>query len=173
MQRGEIYWCEYEYEFEGTHHQQKRPAILVSNDTINITGESVEVVFLTTKGKDSKLHPTITSAREISRAKCEEVTTVDRDKIGFYIGTCSDAEMMKVELAIMESLALDSMLTDPEWPVKTETTQEYSPEQNQDAAINELNQKLYDLKEELASTRKEAEIYRNLYSQLLDRAMQK
>lgn len=106
--RGEIYYvclrptC-------GSEQQAGRPAIIVSNDKNNIYSDTVEVIYLTTQPKkDLPTHVTIRSTQKISTALCEQVHTVDIERISDYIGTCTEQEMAAIDAALMISLGIEA-----------------------------------------------------------------
>lgn len=91
----------------GCEQQSGRPAIIVSNNANNAYSRTVEVVYLTTKEKpDLPTHVTIRSSRKISIALCEQIFTVSIERIGDFIGCCSDAEMDSIDLALACSIGI-------------------------------------------------------------------
>jgi mRNA interferase MazF len=105
--RGEIYYIE-AYMTEGSEQRAGRPAIIVSNDMANRYSPVVEVVYLTTQPKsDMPTHVTIRSAARESVALCEQITSVSKNRIGDYIGSVTDDERQRLDLALLTSLALE------------------------------------------------------------------
>lgn len=51
-------------------------------------------------------HVAIHSAKLLSTALCEQVTTVSTERIGNYYGHCTQEEMLEVDAAIMVSLGI-------------------------------------------------------------------
>lgn len=111
MRRGEIYYVEKSASFPSTGSEQfaGRPAIVVSNEANNANSSVIEVVYLTTQPKhDLPTHVAIKSAKRSSTAICEQVTSVCVDRIGDYIGTCSELEMQMIDIALAISLGIDT-----------------------------------------------------------------
>ncbi len=111
VKRGEIYYIEKSPSFaaSGSEMYAGRPAVVVSNESNNGNSSVIEVVYLTTQPKhDLPTHVVIRSAKKNSIAICEQVTSVCVDRIGDYIGTCTDLEMQQVDIALAISLGLDA-----------------------------------------------------------------
>ncbi len=161
IRRGEIFYinpsavCSTEYEQKG------RPAIIVSNNKCNTFSNRVEVVYLTTQEKtDLPTHVTIRSSSKLSTALCEQIHTVMNDRIGEYVGICTDEEMYAVDKALCVSLGIDftEQMDNTDEPVKSLTPpSERSPDEA-----------LYDgLRDDLLKTRTERDLYKTLYEQIL------
>lgn len=93
--------------FVGSEQVAGRSAIIVSNNIGNRYSNVVEVVYLTTRSKaDMPTHVQILSARKPSIALCEEIVSVDKQRLDKYIGTITSEEMQKVNQAMMISLGI-------------------------------------------------------------------
>ena len=102
--RGQIYYV-YPKDYTGSEQGGGRPAIIVSNDVGNEYSQVVEVVFLTTREKKPlPTHVAINSAKYPSTALCEQIDSVDKERIGGYINEISQAEMKNIERALLVSL---------------------------------------------------------------------
>ena len=91
--RGEIY---YVYPAGNVDSEQMagRPAIVVSNDKANQHSSVLEMVYLTTRAKNSlPTHVDITSVDRPSIALCEQIHSVAKSRIGTFITKCTDREM--------------------------------------------------------------------------------
>lgn len=156
VRRGEVYFIHKGNVSEyGAEQQSGRPAIIVSNDKGNLTSEAVEVVWLTTQPKrDMRTHVKISSTNKDSTALCEQITTVDKARIGDYVCTLSNKELVMVEDALAISLDLYDLMypADGEKQAITKV-----PEQAQDNKNDELVVKL----------QTERDIYKELYLGLL------
>lgn len=107
IKRGDIYYIDRSpyYQTTGSEQQPGRPAIVVSNDANNEHSETVEVVYLTTRPKkDLPTHIDIRSSAKPSVALCEQVTTVSAERIGSYVGSCTEQELVMLEAALAISL---------------------------------------------------------------------
>ena len=91
----------------GSEQWGGRPGIVVSNEENNMHSETVEVVYCTTRFKPMlPTHTTIRSTPYDSTVLCEQVTTVSVERIGNYIGRCSEEEMRGIDRCILVSLGL-------------------------------------------------------------------
>ncbi len=108
MKRGDIYYITKSYTEAGSEQHAGRPAIIVSNNTCNAVSPTVEVVYLTTQTKtDLPTHVDIRSTPKSSIALCEQINTVFVDRIGDYMCSCTDYEMLMVDAALAISLGLN------------------------------------------------------------------
>lgn len=104
IKRGQVYYIDRGYS-AGSEQWAGRPGIIVSNDQNNAHSRTVEVVYLTTQPKmDLPTHAPIRSLDRDSTALCEQITSVSVERLGDYLGAINDAEMVGVELAMMNSL---------------------------------------------------------------------
>lgn len=85
-----------------------RPGIIVSSDKLNEHADVVEVVYLTTKEK--RLMPTHAEVlcKIPSTALCETIYTVNKDRLGDFVRTCTDKEMEAVNAGILCSLGISA-----------------------------------------------------------------
>lgn len=89
-----------------------RPAIVVSNDMNNEFNGIVEVVYMTRAGKVKHDLPTnvpINTTGQASVALCGQIYTVNKKRIGKYIGQCSIHEMKKIDRAMCVGLCTDDI----------------------------------------------------------------
>ena len=106
IKRGEIYYITFA-PVVGSEQHGGRPGIVVSNNMNNAHSNTIEVVYLTTQPKKMlPTHTAITATGRDSVALCEQINTVDKSRVGLYIGELSAREMAAVEEAITASLAL-------------------------------------------------------------------
>lgn len=81
---------------------------MVSNDKNNENSGVVEIVYMTTQPKtDLPTHVTVRSTGRVSTVLCEQVYSVSTERIGSYIGQCTEKEMENIDIALMISLQLD------------------------------------------------------------------
>lgn len=102
--RGDLFWIEMPAPI-GAH-----PGVVVSNDHLNATSNSVEVVLTSTNLK-SKVYPTdadIMASGRLSRASCSQIHTVRRELLGSYIGHCTADEMQDINRALLASLGMEA-----------------------------------------------------------------
>lgn len=104
--RGDIYYVEKFSNF-GSEQQSGRPAIIISNNKNNDNSATVEIVYLTTRIKpDLPTHVSICGTGTPSTALCEQVHTVDIQRLISYCGTCTKQEMQALDVALLISLGL-------------------------------------------------------------------
>ena len=108
--RGQIYYI-HPQEVVGGEQEGGRPAVIVSNDVCNEHSRVVEVVFLTTKEKPPlPTHVKINSTNCSSTALCEQIESIEKSRIGRYINQVTDAEMLRLEKAMILSLQISTNL---------------------------------------------------------------
>ena len=85
-----------------------RPAVIVSNDKNNQHSPAVEIVFLTTKQKHAALptHVQVHSCGKIATALCEQVHTIDKERLGGFMGNLNVNEMRNISTAIALGLEI-------------------------------------------------------------------
>ena len=89
MRRGEIYWVDIPNAI-GHELMKDRPAIIVSCDALNDNSPVVQVVYCSASPKkELPEHITIRSTEQISTALCENVYTVDKSRVGRFVGRCT------------------------------------------------------------------------------------
>lgn len=106
IMRGEIYWVDIPNAI-GHELMKDRPAIIVSCDELNGNSPVVQVVYCSASPKkELPEHITIRSTEQISTALCENVYTVDKSRVGRYVGRCTKREMEQVDIALLSGLGL-------------------------------------------------------------------
>ncbi len=160
VKRGQIYYIIDNYKTTGSEQYAGRPAIIVSNEICNERSPVVEVVFLTTQPKcEMPTHVTIHSATRTSIAICEQITSVAVERVGDFMGTCTEVEMADIDRALRVSLALENS------PVTT-LRKTLSV-----AKVNVNNAEVQELKQQLATAIAERDKYETMYNGLLDRLL--
>lgn len=151
--RGEIFYIERAGDSYGSEQQAGRPAIVVSNDKNNEYSSTLEVVYLTTQPKtELPTHIDIRSTKKNSIALCEQIHTVSVQRVGDFVGNCSEYEMQMIDAALLISLGIDF-----------EKQQE---ESKQEAVKPETSKESRDVVVRLTADR---DIYKALYEQMLER----
>ena len=166
--RGQIYWIRPNpYRDYGEHVQRAgRPAIIVSNNTLNRGNWSYEVVFLTTSPKkEMPTNCTIRSAEKVSTALCDQVQTCSSEQLAEYVGECTPQEMEAVDRCIMISLALDLAVG----KVDTEAAEE--DEKSDSAAVKRLQEENEQLKAKLMVATAHLKLMQNAYNELLENTL--
>ena len=107
ISRGDIFYVEYGYAV-GSEQRSGRPGVIVSNNMNNEHSPVVELVYLTTKFSKRKLptHVSVDATGIPSIALCEQIHSVDCQRLGNYCGSCSEEEMQQIDEALLISLGL-------------------------------------------------------------------
>ncbi len=127
-----------------------RPAVIVTNEDEIANSWTLMVVYLTKKDrKNLKTEFTVDLPRcHNSKARCGQVSTVDKSLFGDYIGTVSDEEWEELNETLIYSLGIEVSETDATYAEDTST-------------------------EELSKLTNERDFYKNMYEQLLDKVINK
>lgn len=111
VKRREIWWCDFG-EGVGHEHQGLRPCVVVSNGMSNLNSDIVTVVPLTTKHTHLlpchvELHrEDCAGLRKPSVALCEQVRTVDVERLKNCVGYVKSAPMRAVSDCLKEQLGM-------------------------------------------------------------------
>lgn len=106
MQRGEVWWIEFDPAV-GSEIRKTRPGIIVSNNSANRNLSRVIVVPLTSNTE--RVYPgeaRVSVAGGESKAMADQLMTADKVRLKTRIGELSKADMLAVEHAIRVQLAL-------------------------------------------------------------------
>lgn len=108
LRRGHVHWVRIPDEPEG----KRRPALVVSPDVRNRLASDVLVVPISSVLHDAPTHVRL-RAREAglpraSMAKCEQITTLRRDRLSARPlgGTLSGQRMLEIEKAILRAIGV-------------------------------------------------------------------
>jgi mRNA interferase MazF len=107
MRRGDIYWVDLALGAD-SDDRKIRPAVIVSNDAINIHMNRVHVVPLTSNV--SKLYPSEVYVRVMgkkSKAMADQLSVISKLRFRKKVGHLSPAEMAGLEHVIRIQLDLD------------------------------------------------------------------
>ena len=180
IKRGEMFYISRGgASYSGSEQHSDRPAVIVSNNKNNENSNVIEIVYMTTQPKtDLPTHVTVRSTGRPSTVLCEQVYSVSTERIGTYIGECSDKEMENIDIALMISLQLDgNMKTSKKY---NETIKEQQEEIDlyrkkiqamQEALKEKENEKpeITASSEETIRLQTERDTYKTMYEQLLNR----
>ena len=109
--RGDIYYVRGYLDAVGSEQKangRSRPAIVISNNIGNKYSKIKQVVYITTKNKNEiPTHVLINSAKYTSIAICEQIFSISDERIGRYVGHCTEDEIKELDKALMISIGLD------------------------------------------------------------------
>ena len=107
--RGDIFWITTN-PFRptiGSVQQPNRPGVIVSNDSINSSSRTYEIVYLTTAPKkDMPEYCTINVKDKTSTVLCEQIQTVGIEQLDEYHGSVTQEEMGRIEECMALSLGI-------------------------------------------------------------------
>ncbi len=104
---GEVYYIFPRDVEVGNECRGGRPAVVVSNDVLNETGSVLEICYFTQNlRKQMPTHADVKTEKVNGRVLCEQVHSVSIDRVGKYIDTLTELDMLKVKQALRVSLNL-------------------------------------------------------------------
>lgn len=107
IERGNIYWVSFDPSV-GSETKKIRPAIVISNNVQNKISLRVIVVPITSNVKS--IYPfesEVMVEGKRCKATLDQIRTVDKQRLKKLIGTCTNAEMSKLEQALKLVIGLD------------------------------------------------------------------
>lgn len=170
--RGEIYYINNDNEYIGNVQGGGRPAVIVSNDIGNNAGPVLEVVYLTTQEKKPlPTHVRINSSKYPSTVLCEQIATINKEKVGKYIGQCSMAEMKRIDEALAVSIGIGVSIKGNALIKKWfEATEEPTEKEVEKVVPQEEKEKPnIEIQLEIAKISAERDVYKRLYEEAVAR----
>ena len=108
--RGDVYYADLDQNAVGSEQYGVRPVIVLQNDKGNLFSPTVIIAIITTKHKRNM--PTHVEFRNYSILKepsvicLEQIKTIDKSRLGTYLGNAGAALMNKVNKAAVVSLGM-------------------------------------------------------------------
>jgi mRNA interferase MazF len=93
--RGEVYWVCVD-DSVGSEQQTGRPALIISGDKSNEKNPTVIVAYLTTGGFGNYSSVSVNYVGKPERVLCNQVRTIDKQRLTRYMGKLSEPEMRRV-----------------------------------------------------------------------------
>jgi mRNA interferase MazF len=106
MKRGEVWWVEFDPSI-GSEIRKTRPAVIISNDAANRNLARVVVVPITSKVE--RIYPgecLLSVAGQPGKAMADQIMAADKRRLKSRIDTLDEAEMRRLEEALMLHFAL-------------------------------------------------------------------
>lgn len=187
--RGDIFFVDkYSKDFGcGSEQSTGRPAIVVSNDMGNKYSSMVEVVYLTSQEKKPLPTHVEVICQVPSTALCEQICSVSKERLSSFVRTCTDAEMKKIDEALMISLGIECAEGVPvDDSAKDDQIKQLKHDlEKKDEVIKELTEKKNDAQGECKGAvtisktieqfhiemQTERNLYKQLYEDLLEKVM--
>lgn len=112
ISQGDIYYADMEPHI-GSEQGGKRPVVVLQNNIGNRHSPTLIVVTVTTRTEKKKNQPTHVlvdsnpAFEEPSMILLEQIFTIDKSRIERFMGYASKAEMLRIDMALLVSLALN------------------------------------------------------------------
>lgn len=112
VRRGDIYWVDLGTP-RGSEQGGRRPALIIQNDTGNVSSPTTIIAAITSKEKVSyPFHVDISTLEsglpQDSTVLLEQLLTINKSRLINRVGSLSSAKMGEVDRAIQASLGLSS-----------------------------------------------------------------
>jgi mRNA interferase MazF len=111
--RGDVLLMDYE-PIKGAEINKIRPAVIISNNVANLYSSLVTVVPLTSQKLDKVRHNEALLEKhqflkKPSKVKVDQIRTMDKTRVLKKLGSLSENEMEKVDIALKLHLDLDGL----------------------------------------------------------------
>lgn len=165
VHRGDIFYVDRIAQY-GHEQMAGRPAVVVSSEVNNTHSPTVEVAYLTTAPKANlPTHVKIYTTGKESTVLCEQITTVDAERLGDYLGTLSKADMEEIDDCLMASLGI---IRDEQ---PTDLYNKWMAEKERADTLKAQCDDAYMVSEMYAKDHAELSIYKEMYENLLKMLM--
>lgn len=110
--RGDIYYADMEPHI-GSEQGEKRPVVVLQNNIGNRHSPTLIVATVTTRTEKKKNQPTHVlvdsnpAFEEPSMILLEQIFMIDKSRIERFMGYASKAEILRIDMALLVSLALN------------------------------------------------------------------
>lgn len=104
--RGDVFYIANDMAVVSSEQRSSRPGIIVSNNLANRHSPTVSVVYLTSQKKKHLPTHVDVMCKYPSTALCEQIQTVSKERLKFFIKHCTTSEMKKIDKAICCALDL-------------------------------------------------------------------
>jgi mRNA interferase MazF len=107
IQRNEVYWTALD-PVRGSEIAKTRPCVVISADEINAVRRTVVILPFTTTPSPVQwpFLLAVPSAGPLSKARIEQLRSVDKSRLGKYMGEVDEDDMQEIERALKAVLLL-------------------------------------------------------------------
>jgi len=116
-------------------------------------------------------HVKINSSKYPSTVLCEQIDTVNKDKVGDYIGQCSMAEMKRIDAALAVSIGIGTNIKGNElvkkWAEAANEVEKPEKKEPEPVVVKETVLPDVETQLEIAKITAERDVYKRLYEELL------
>jgi len=111
IRKGDIYYADLDPGI-GSEQTGKRPVLIIQNDVGNQYSPTTIAVMLTSRNTKKRLpthvyiEPSNTGLTKNTIVMLEQIRTIDKKRLGIYIGHVESDDMKKVDRAAMYSLGI-------------------------------------------------------------------
>ena len=111
IRKGDIYWCDLGSNNVGSEQNGKRPVVIIQNDVGNKFSPTVIVAVITSQMSKAKLptHVAVSSTYGLDKDSVilfEQLRTVDKRRLGDYVGRLDDKKEEQVKRSLMISMGI-------------------------------------------------------------------
>ncbi len=108
IKRGDIYYANFG-NCIGSEHTGRKLCLIIQNDIGNFYSPTTIIAMISSKIKKNKIPTHVNLGKNFGLVKesiclCEQIRTIDKVRLGEYIGSCSSEMMDKINKAIKISL---------------------------------------------------------------------
>lgn len=103
--RGEVYWVSVDDSL-GSEIQTGRPAVVISGNKANEVLPTVIIAYITSQGRPSPSSVSIKYENEFRRVVCNQVRTIDKQRLSRYMFTLQPPELIRVTGALATSMCI-------------------------------------------------------------------
>ena len=135
--RGEVYWVCLD-DSVGSEQMTGRPAVVISGNKANEILQTVIVAYITSQSRPTPSNVSIKYENEYRRVLCNQIRTIDKQRLTRYIFTLEDNEMQRVTGSLATSMCIPLATTKKEEPAE-------DPEKTALRAECDMWKRLYDV----------------------------
>lgn len=158
VKRGDVYYIRFD---DGPDYGlgAGRPAVVVSSQMgLDVNKGTVMVIYLTTNiNRTGSHYVRITTTQRISLAKCNEIYTIDRDKLDRYVCSLNEFELKNVDSQLKFCLGLSKDDSVEDFVDKVCETENHDDNYSEEDTTSEIE-----------SLRIESEMWKRLYEKTMN-----